>query len=106
MLNTRRESVVVSGSDAGEIVQVRRSRDATPRIADSKRMLRVLVVDDNRDAADSLSRLVHLWGNDARTAYSGAAALEMMVVLQPHVVLLDLSMPKLDGCQVAQQLRQ
>jgi CheY-like chemotaxis protein len=106
MLSIRRESVVVSDSGAGEVVQVCRSRDVIPRIADSKRMLRVLVVDDNRDAADSLSRLVYLWGNDVRTAYSGAAALEMMVALKPHVVLLDLSMPRIDGCQVARQLRQ
>ena len=77
-----------------------------PRIADSTRVLRVLVVDDNRDAADSLSLLVNLWGNDARTAYGGPAALEMSLVQQPDVVLLDLSMPKMDGCQVARRLRQ
>jgi CheY-like chemotaxis protein len=106
MLSIRRESVVVSGPDAGEVVQVCRSRDAIPRIPASKRMLRVLVVDDNRDAADSLSRLIHLWGNDARTAYGGAAALEMTMALKPQVVLLDLSMPRIDGCQVARQLRQ
>jgi CheY-like chemotaxis protein len=69
-------------------------------------MLRVLVVDDNREAADSLSQLVSLWGNDARAAYDGAAALEMAVILKPHVVLLDLSMLKMDGCQVARRLRQ
>jgi CheY-like chemotaxis protein len=106
MLSIRRESVVVSGSGAGDVVQVCRSGDAIPRLADSKRMLRVLVVDNNRDAADSLSMLVNLWGNDARTAYDGAAALEMMAALQPHIVLLDLSMPKMDGYEVARQLRQ
>jgi CheY-like chemotaxis protein len=65
----------------------------------------VLVVDDNKAAADNLSRLVTLWRNDVRTAYDGAAALEMAVILKPHVVLLDLSMPKMDGCQMARRLR-
>ncbi|HEY7157217.1 MAG TPA: response regulator [Gemmataceae bacterium] len=113
MLSIRRESLEASGSGVreslpppGEVVQVCRNCDAIPHIPASKRMLRVLVVDDSRDAADSLSRLVNLWGNDARTAYDGAAALEMAVALNPHVVLLDLSMPKMDGCQVARQLRQ
>jgi CheY-like chemotaxis protein len=87
-------------------VQVCRNCDAIPHIPACKRMLRVLVVDDNREVADSLSRLVNLWGNDARMAYGGAAALGMMIALKPHVVLLDLSMPKMDGCQVARQLRQ
>ena len=50
--------------------------------------------------------LVNLWGHEARTVYDGEAALEMAVVLEPDVVLLDLSMPKMDGCQVARQLRQ
>ena len=104
---------MVSGSGVHElldpsenVVKACRRGDSIPRIADSKRVLRVLVVDDNRDAADSLSMLVNLWGNDARAAYEGVAALEMMLVQQPDVVLLDLSMPKMDGCQVARRLRQ
>ncbi len=87
-----------------EVVQACRIGDAIPCLPDCKRMLRVLVVDDNRDAADSLSQLVSLWGNDARAAYDGAAALEMAVLLKPHVVLLDLSM-KMDGWQMARRLR-
>jgi DNA-binding response OmpR family regulator len=45
-------------------------------------------------------------GEDARAAYDGMAALETASVYRPHVLLLDLAMPKLDGCQVARQLRQ
>ncbi len=90
----------------GDVLPARRSGDSMPRLADSQRTLHVLVVDDNRDAADSLSVLVNLWGHEARTAYDGAAALDMTVVRKPHVVLLDLTMPKRDGCQVARQLRQ
>jgi CheY-like chemotaxis protein len=75
-------------------------------VPDSARILRVPVVDDNRDAANILSMLVNLWGGDARAAYDGAEALEMTVVQQPDVVLLDLAMPKMDGWQVARRLRQ
>jgi CheY-like chemotaxis protein len=112
MLSIRRESFVVSGSGVHKllhpseiVVKVCRRGGAIPRVADSKRVLRVLVVDDNRDAADSLSMLVNLWGDDARAAYDGAEALEMTLVQKPDVVLLDLSMPKMDGCQVARRLR-
>jgi two-component system OmpR family response regulator len=69
-------------------------------------LLRVLVVDDNYDCADSLSTLIHLWGHDVQTAYSSAAALEMMGSRQPDVALVDLAMPNMDGCQMARRLRQ
>ena len=91
---------------SGDVVEACRSGDAIACVPDGARMLRVLVVDDNRDCADSLSMLVNLWGHDVQTAYDGAAALEMTVARQPDVVLLDLSMPKMDGCQMARQLRQ
>jgi two-component system, chemotaxis family, CheB/CheR fusion protein len=113
MSRIRRGSFVVSGSSVQEllhpsenVVKVCRRGESIPRVADSKRLLRVLIVDDNRDAADCLSMLVNLWGDDARAAYDGAAALEMALGQQPDVVLLDLSMPKMDGCQVARRLRQ
>jgi PleD family two-component response regulator len=53
------------------------------------RSLRVLVADDNRDAADSLSILVKRWGHDVRQTYDGAAALEMAFAYRPDVLLLD-----------------
>jgi two-component system OmpR family response regulator len=65
----------------------------------------VLVVDDNRDAADSLSMLVETWGHAVRRAYGGAAALEIASAYRPHALLLDVAMPKLDGCQLARLLR-
>jgi CheY-like chemotaxis protein len=83
-----------------------RDGDWIADIPDCKRMLRVLIADDNRDAADSLSTLVNLWDHDGRVAYDGAAALEMASVCRPDVVLMDLAMPKMDGCQVARRLRQ
>jgi CheY-like chemotaxis protein len=67
---------------------------------------RVLVVDDNRDAADSLGMLLELMGNDARTAYDGPAALAVAASFRPAVALLDIAMPRMDGYEVARRLRQ
>jgi two-component system CheB/CheR fusion protein len=67
--------------------------------------LRILAVDDNKDSADSLSLLLQLLGNDVRSAYDGEQALEMAKELRPDVVLLDLGLPKLNGYQVAKQIR-
>ena len=66
---------------------------------------RVLVVDDNRDGADSLSRLLALMGYDAVAEYDGYAALERAKVFRADVVLLDLGMPGLDGYEVCRRLR-
>src|SRR5262245_43902096 len=68
--------------------------------------LRVLVVDDLEDAAESLALLLRKLGYNVRTAHDGIAALQAATEFQPHAVLLDLAMPKLNGFSVAQQLRQ
>ena len=67
--------------------------------------LRVLVVDDNRDAADSLAMLLKLKGHDVRVTYDGTAALTA-ASFQPDLVFLDLGMPGMDGYEVARRLRQ
>lgn len=67
--------------------------------------LRLLVVDDNRDAADSLAMLLGLWGHRARAAYDGATALRSARAEPPDAVLLDLGMPGLDGYELASSLR-
>jgi CheY-like chemotaxis protein len=72
----------------------------------ARRLLRVLIVDDDQDAADSLSRLVRFWGHDASCAYDAAAALAAVATASPDVVLLDIALPKLDGCKLAVQLRE
>jgi hypothetical protein len=69
------------------------------------RLLRVLVVDDNEDAARALATLVGLWGYEARAVHSGEAALAEAADFRPDVVLCDLSMPGVDGCHVAEALR-
>jgi two-component system, OmpR family, response regulator len=67
--------------------------------------LRVLVVDDNADAAQVLTLLVGLWGYEARAAMDGFEALSEANEFRPDVVLCDLAMPGLDGCTVAHSLR-
>jgi PAS domain S-box-containing protein len=67
---------------------------------------RLMVVDDNRDAADSLAMLLRLQGHEVRVAYSGVAALEMTKAYSPDVVFLDIGMPGMDGYEVARRLRQ
>ncbi len=67
---------------------------------------RVLVVDDNADAADSVAILLGAAGYDVRVAYSANGALQTAVEYQPHVVLLDIGLPEMDGYEVARHLRQ
>ena len=70
------------------------------------RVLRVLLVDDNSDTADTCAMLLELTGHEVRTAYSGRSALELAKSFHPQVVLLDIGLPDLDGYQVAQLLRE
>jgi signal transduction histidine kinase len=67
---------------------------------------RILVVDDNRDAADALSTMLRLMGNEARTAYDGLDALATGEMFRPDVVLLDLGMPKISGYETARLIRE
>ena len=68
-------------------------------------MTRVLVVDDNHDAADSLGALIGMLGADVRVAYDGRTALELFDAFRPAAVFLDLGMPDIDGYEVAHQIR-
>ena len=65
----------------------------------------MLVVDDNRDSADSLGQLLATLGHDVRIAYDGVSAIAEAGRFRPHVVLLDLGMPGLDGLETARRLR-
>src|SRR5262249_33363978 len=65
---------------------------------------RVLVVDDNRDSAESLAMLLRLWGHEVWLAYDGVTALEAAAAQQPEVILLDIGLPGLDGHEVARRL--
>jgi PAS domain S-box-containing protein len=67
---------------------------------------RILVVDDNRDSADSLAMLLRLVGHDVRTVHDGRQALVVAAAYRPDLVLLDIGLPGLDGYEVARRLRQ
>jgi len=67
---------------------------------------RVLVVDDNRDSADTMVNVLELLGHEARAAYGGEQALRVVDQFHPQVVLLDLNMPGTDGFSVMRRLRE
>lgn len=69
------------------------------------RSLRVLVVDDNPDAADTLGEVVRLLGHSARVCYNGSSALAAVDAELPDVCLLDLTMPGIDGLELAGLIR-
>jgi PAS domain S-box-containing protein len=87
----------LAGSDLDE----RRAPDASAK--PSQR--RILVADDNQDAADSLAMLLEAAGHEVRTAHGGETALSVASTFQPAVALLDIGMPDLDGYQVAERIR-
>jgi CheY-like chemotaxis protein len=67
--------------------------------------LRVLVVDDNLDAAQALALLLRLRGHDVRVALDGAQALTEAAAHRPHVAFLDIDLPDIDGYELARRLR-
>ncbi|MBL9163535.1 MAG: PAS domain-containing protein [Planctomycetaceae bacterium] len=67
---------------------------------------RILVVDDNKDSANSMAMLLRLKGNDIRTAHDGVEALEIADAFHPETVLLDIGLPRLNGYDVARRIRQ
>lgn len=67
--------------------------------------LRVLVVDDNRDGADTLGLLVEELGNLVHVTYGGATALEVATAFRPDLMLVDLVMPDMDGCRLVARFR-
>jgi CheY-like chemotaxis protein len=69
-------------------------------------ILRVLVVDDNRDSADTIAMLLGRSGHDVRVAYSATTALDEAVEFQPNAIVLDIGLPEMDGYEVARRLRQ
>jgi CheY-like chemotaxis protein len=73
---------------------------------DSVTAQRVLVVDDNEDAAMGLARLLEFSGHEVRQAHTGPAALEEAPAFKPDAILLDIGLPDLDGYEVAKRLRQ
>jgi CheY-like chemotaxis protein len=67
---------------------------------------RILVVDDNRDATDSLAVMLRLAGHDTHTAYDGLEGLQAAAAFRPDVVLLDIGLPKMSGYEAARRIRE
>jgi PAS domain S-box-containing protein len=89
-----------AGPAAGDAATEVQSELATPA------RHRILVIDDNRDAAASLAALLALKGNETRTAYDGAEGLQAAADFQPDIVLLDIGMPGIDGIETARRIRE
>jgi len=68
--------------------------------------LRVLIVDDNRDGADALGLVVEAFGNQVHVTYGGSQALDVATAFRPDLMLIDLAMPDMDGCALADLFRQ
>jgi CheY-like chemotaxis protein len=68
--------------------------------------LRILIVDDNRDSTDSLVMLLRLMGNDTRTAYDGQQGVDVAGEFRPDVIMLDIDLPKLNGYEACQCIRE
>ncbi|MFO0928583.1 MAG: PAS domain S-box protein [Gemmataceae bacterium] len=90
----------VSGADAPS----QGAADEGERTTDRPR--RVLVVDDNRDGADSLALMLRLLGHDPRTAHDGIEAIELAEVFRPDVILMDVGMPRLNGLDATRRIRE
>jgi two-component system CheB/CheR fusion protein len=68
-------------------------------------MKKILVIDDNEDAADMLGALLEFDGHVVSTAYGGRAGLAAVIATQPDIVFLDIGMPEINGYQVAAEIR-
>jgi signal transduction histidine kinase len=92
------------------VVDVPASHGSQGPAADTKgaggRPRRILAVDDNRDAADSLALMLQMMGHETHTAYDGLEAVQAAATFRPELVLLDIGLPNMNGYDVARQIRQ
>lgn len=103
------------GPGQGSTFTVRLPRGGEPIISEtpsepepppSSRALRIVLVEDNADIRETVSRLLESWGNDVQTADSGPGGAELILAARPDVALVDIGLPELDGCDVARRVRQ
>ena len=80
-----------------------RERKSMPKTG---KALRVLVVDDDRDGADTLGMIAEELGCQVHVTYGGTSALDVATVFRPDLMLIDLAMPDMDGCRLVRQFRQ
>jgi CheY-like chemotaxis protein len=98
------------GKGSEFIVALPLAASEQPRVdesaADATPQRRILVVDDNRDSADMFAALLEAMGQDVRVAYSGGSALDIAEEMRPQIAFLDVSMPGMDGRELARRLRE
>ena len=95
------------GCRSGALSGARHGRErTTSRSPAPPAPLRILVVDDNLDAADSLGMVLRMMGHDVETAHDGLEAVGAATAFRPDVILLDIGLPKLDGYEVARRIRE
>jgi PAS domain S-box-containing protein len=82
------------------------TRETPAQVAVSAAGMRILVVDDNLDAASTLSTLLELYGNTVRSAHDGEQAVHAADEFRPDVILLDIGLPKIDGHEACRRIRQ
>jgi two-component system CheB/CheR fusion protein len=92
---------VVSGGSQ----ETTNTRPLRPQRKPDSVVRRVLIVDDNQDAAEALGDLLRLWNQDVRVAFDGSQAIEVAKEFRPDVILLDVRMPGMNGYDVVRQLR-
>ena len=85
---------------------VQETKTVLEPVQNTARSLRLLVVEDNVDAGDTMSLLLRLYGHEVQVARTGPTALEMARTSRPEIVLLDIGLPGMDGYEVARRLRE
>lgn len=78
----------------------------TTAVKPTPKRFRILVVDDNHDSALSMAMMLSIMGHETRTAHDGESAVATAESFLPEVVLLDIGLPKLNGYEVAQRIRE
>lgn len=85
--------------------EARQEPGSTGEKVQSGRKCRILVVDDLRDAADSMAMMLRILGHETRTAFDGLEAVQTAAAFRPQVVLLDIGLPKMNGYEAARRIR-
>jgi len=85
---------------------VESTEPSVSRMLAATKTQRILLVDDNRDAADSMAQALAQAGHEVRVAYDGQSALELVGEFSPRLALLDIGLPVMDGYELAKKLRE
>lgn len=78
----------------------------TPQMKETNERRRILVVDDNHDAADTLAMMLQLTGNEVQTCYSGLDGVAAAESFQPVAIMLDIGMPNVNGYETCRMIRE